>query len=276
VAKSRKLHLANSSLPMTMAMETSRFVFLASLLLVAISTCEGFVTTRCQRRPYRFPPSHHHHRRDRSSALQAIREATFAMGCFWKPSEELLKVDGVVDTVVGYTGHPTATQVPPTYESVCFGGGCWVEGVRVQYDDEKLSYEQLLDAFFEAQEPKLYSRQYASIIFPHDATQKATAEKWLRDNQDRVRRDGVSAATTQIEAQSPFYRAENYHQRYWQKTRPRLAGIIALLAVSSGILDGVTPVDLQSAVHTGANALGLAGLIYVTAERTLDTKTVEL
>ena len=68
----------------------------------------------------------------------------FPHRCFWEPSEELLKVEGVIDTVAGYTGNPSATKAP-TYDSVCFSPN-WVEGVRVQYDDEKISYSELLDA----------------------------------------------------------------------------------------------------------------------------------
>ena len=165
--------------------------------------------------------------RRRLKRLPAIKEATFGMGCFWKPSEELLKANGVVDTVAGYTGNPNAKKVPPTYEDVCFGRD-WVEAVRVRYDNEKISYSKLLDAFFEAQEPRAGSRQYASIVFPHvnDNEQQQTAEKWLQDNQDRVRSDGGPALLTQIERQSPFYKAEEYHQEYWQKMRPRMAGSI--------------------------------------------------
>ena len=69
--------------------------------------------------------------------LQAIKEGTFGMGCFWEPAEELRKVKGVVDTVAGYTGNPTANKAP-TYDSVCFSRD-WVEGVRVKFDDEMIT-----------------------------------------------------------------------------------------------------------------------------------------
>ena len=210
-----------------------------------------------------------------TSHLNVQKEATFGMGCFWKPSEELLKVDGVIDTVAGYTGAPNHSGPPPTYEKVCFSRD-WVEGVRVQYDDEIVSYDELLDQFFEKQEPKMGSRQYASIIFPHDAEQRTAAQKWLAANDERVRNDGVPASFTQIEDLSPFYRAENYHQEYWQKTRPRVAGMISLMAVGSGILDQYTPLAWQSQVHSVANAVVFAGLLYVLVERKLDTKVVQL
>jgi len=197
------------------------------------------------------------------------------MGCFWKPSEELLKVEGVLDTVCGYTGKADVTT-PPTYDDVCFGRK-WVEAVRVEYDEEKLTYHQLLDAFFEAQVPKVGSRQYGSIIFPHDDNQDRAAQEWLQQNSNRVRAsDGLTTAITQVEARTPFFRAEQYHQRYWQKMRPRIAGMVGLLAVSTGILDGLTPGELQSSVHTGANSIVLLGMLLVLLERKIDTKTVEL
>ena len=158
-------------------------------------------------------------------------------------------MEGVVDTICGYTGNDrnpsmsaaaAAPPPPPTYDDVCFGRG-WVEAVRVEYDEATLTYEQLLDAFWDAQDPRPGSRQYASVIFPHDAQQEAIARAWLRNKQQPetrpgVREDaGVSASkvgynydTTTIEAtRTPFYRAERYHQRYWQKMRPRLAGAVA-------------------------------------------------
>lgn len=96
---------------------------------------------------------HYSQRRLPSTSLQAQREATFGMGCFWKPSEQLLQVEGVIDTVVGYTGKADA-QSAPNYEIVCASRD-WVEGVRVIYDDEKISYAQLLDAFLNVRNPNL-------------------------------------------------------------------------------------------------------------------------
>jgi peptide-methionine (S)-S-oxide reductase len=226
----------------------------------------------------------------------AIQDATFGMGCFWKPSEELLKRDGVVETIVGYTGHPaysaaggggaagasssrTATPPPPpTYDDVCFGRN-WVEAVRVRYDDTMISYSQLLDAFFECQEPRWGSRQYASIIFPHTPAQDEIAREWWHRNRDRVRSsDGVAvAAMTTIEARSPFYMAEQYHQRYWQKMRPRFAAAAVLLTIGSGIADPLlTSAAVQHAVHATANGLVLVGMLAMVLERKFDTKTVEL
>lgn len=214
--------------------------------------------------------------RSSSAALHAQREATFGMGCFWKPAEELLKVPGVIDTVAGYTGNPQSTSAP-TYDSVCFGRG-WVEGVRVIYDDEQISYQQLLDKFFESQEPKIGSRQYASLIFPHDKEQEEISKEWLQKNKDRRRsRDGIPGSITAVEPLSSFYQAEQYHQRYWEKQRLRFGLIALFTAVSSGILDRfVSSPELQSTIHTGGNALALASCMFILLERKLDSSVVKL
>jgi len=206
--------------------------------------------------------------------LPAIKEGTFGMGCFWEPAEELRKVKGVVDTVAGYTGNPTANKAP-TYDSVCFSRD-WVEGVRVKFDDEMITYEQLLDAFFQCQKPKLGSRQYASIIFPHDEEQRQVAINYIRTKANEARSDGWLPEWTVIEPLTKFYQAEGYHQNYWEKQRPRFAAIIGLLAVATGILDPIIPVAFQKTVETGANAAVLAIGIYVALERVLDAKVVEL
>jgi peptide-methionine (S)-S-oxide reductase len=207
-----------------------------------------------------------------SSSLAAI--ATFGMGCFWKPSEELLKIPGVVDTVAGYTGKSDATEAP-SYENVCYSRD-WVEGVRVYYDDEIISYAQLLDSFFEEQKPQAGSRQYASMIFPDGQEQQEVAAKWLVENKDRARSDGITGKWTTLEPLSSFYRAENYHQRYWQKTRPRVASMLASVVIGSGKLDQFIPEAYQGMIHDGANAAVLLGLIFVVLERKLDTKVIQL
>lgn len=207
-------------------------------------------------------------------SLPAIKEGTFGMGCFWEPAEELLKVDGVVGTVSGYTGNPSADKAP-TYDSVCFSRD-WVEGVRVQYDDEKISYEQLLGAFLEYQKPKLGSRQYSSIIFPHDEQQESIANQYLKTHSEKERQDGWITSWTSVESLTTFYQAEGYHQNYWQKQRPRFVAIIALIAVATGVLDPIIPEGYQKLVENGANAATLAIGIYQLLERVIDAKVVEI
>ena len=214
---------------------------------------------------------------DRStvSRLGAVEEASFGMGCFWEPAEELLKVDGVIDTVSGYTGNPKFDADPkktvPSYDSVCFGRG-WVEGVRVTYDPDTISYEQLLDAFFEAQKPQPGSRQYGSVIFPHDERQLAAAQRWKSTGRTRES-DGFRNDWTEIEyPRTRFYRAEGYHQNYWQKQRPRFALILAGLAVATGFGDQLYDPSLQETVKTVANGAVVAIGLATFAERFLDSK----
>eukprot|EP00536_Pseudo-nitzschia_multiseries_P010262 jgi/Psemu1/307158/fgenesh1_kg.307_\ len=201
------------------------------------------------------------------------------MGCFWEPAEELLKVDGVIDTVSGYTGNKNFDDDPskttPSYESVCYGRQ-WVEGVRVTYDTDKISYTELLDAFFETQKPQPGSRQYSSVIFPHNDEQLKMAQAWKETSRERTS-DGFKSTWTSIEyPRTKFYAAEGYHQRYWQKQRPRFALILALLAISTGFGDGLFDPSFQETVKTFANGATVAVGLAITAERFLDSKVIEL
>lgn len=149
--------------------------------------------------------------------------------------------------------------------------------MRVTYDDEEVSYERLLDAAWELQRPRLGSRQYASVVFPHDDSQREAAEAWLGRNRGRRRdSDGWRAEWTTVEPLGRFFRAEGYHQRYWQKQRPRLAVMAALLAVSAGLLDPVVPVGLQVTVETAAIASVVTMGVLIMLERFLDAKVVEV
>jgi methionine-S-sulfoxide reductase len=210
-----------------------------------------------------------------STRRDAIREASFGCGCFWEPAESFLEIDGVQDTVAGYAGHAVSGSKPPSYESVCYGSN-WVEAVRVRYDDERVSYQDLLEAMFEIQKPQLGSRQYASIIFPHDEEQRKIAQDWMNDNKDKQRSDGWRAEWTAVEPLSKFYKAEGYHQRYWQKQRPRFAVIGLLLAVSVGLLNSVIPETLQDTVESVANGSVVALGLFITLERFIDSKVVEI
>jgi hypothetical protein len=98
----------------------------------------------------------------------------------------------------------------------------------------------------------------------------------LEKSQSRVRNDGVYAGMTTIEPLSVFYQAEGYHQRYWQKMRPRIAAMIGLMSIASGLLDSITPDSMQSSVHTVSNGAVLFGCIYVLLERKLDATVVKL
>ena len=148
-----------------------------------------------------------------------MQTATFAAGCFWGVEAAFRKVDGVVETAVGYTGGTTAK---PSYEEVCSGRTGHAEAVQLQFDPERISYDQLLDLFWSLHDPTTLNRQgpdvgtqYRSAIFVHDAEQEAaaTASKARLQEAARSRRPIV----TEIVPAGPFYRAEDYHQQYFEK-----------------------------------------------------------
>jgi peptide-methionine (S)-S-oxide reductase len=145
--------------------------------------------------------------------------ATFGAGCFWGVEAAFRQVPGVLSTAVGYAGGSLAK---PTYEQVCSGRTGHAEVVQVEYDPDKVSYQQLLDVFWSNHDPTQLNRQgpdigtqYRSVIFTHDAEQRqiAGASKAELDNSARFRRPIV----TEILPFSAFYRAEEYHQQYLEK-----------------------------------------------------------
>ncbi len=148
-----------------------------------------------------------------------MKKATFGAGCFWGVEAEFRSVPGVIEAIVGYSGGHT---VNPTYKQVCTGQTGHAEVVEVEYDPSKVSYGQLLDVFWSSHDPTQLNRQgpdfgtqYRSVIFYHDEEQKAEAEasKARLDASGSFRRPIV----TQIVPAVPFYRAEEYHQRYFEK-----------------------------------------------------------
>ncbi|MGK7294310.1 MAG: peptide-methionine (S)-S-oxide reductase MsrA [Candidatus Wenzhouxiangella sp. M2_3B_020] len=147
-------------------------------------------------------------------------KATFAAGCFWGPEARFRELDGVVDTRVGYTGGETAE---PSYRDVCSGTTGHAEAVEVIYDPERIDYEDLLDAFWTMHDPTQMDRQgpdvgsqYRSAIFVHDDEQREAAERSRRELQGSGRIDGPVA--TRIERAGTFWPAEEYHQRYLEKS----------------------------------------------------------
>jgi len=145
--------------------------------------------------------------------------ATFAAGCFWGVEAAFRKIQGVLSTVVGYTG---GTPENPTYQAVCTGNTGHSEAVEIQYDDSKVSYDQLLDVFWQSHDPTTLNRQgpdigtqYRSAIYFHDSTQalKAEASKKRLEESGRFSRPIV----TEITPASHFYQAEEYHQQYLEK-----------------------------------------------------------
>ncbi|HLY67094.1 MAG TPA: peptide-methionine (S)-S-oxide reductase MsrA [Chloroflexota bacterium] len=148
-----------------------------------------------------------------------MAKATFAAGCFWGVEDVFRHVDGVTSTRVGYTGGHTKE---PSYHDVCGDTTGHAEAVEVEFDPAKVSYEQLLQAFWENHDPTTVNRQgpdfgtqYRSGVFYHDDAQKQAAEasKEALDRSGRLRRPVV----TEIVPAEDFWEAEDYHQQYFEK-----------------------------------------------------------
>jgi len=145
--------------------------------------------------------------------------ATFGAGCFWGIEAAFRRVPGVLDAAVGYSGGRTEN---PSYQDVCTDTTGHAEVVQVTFDPAKLSYEQLLDVFWTIHDPTQvnrqgpdYGKQYRTAIFFHSPEQEAAAKKSKQalEASGKLRRP----VATEITAAAPFWRAEEYHQRYLEK-----------------------------------------------------------
>ena len=150
-----------------------------------------------------------------------LREAIFGLGCFWGAEKLFWQLPGVYSTSVGYAGGFTPN---PTYEEVCTGDSGHAEVVRVIYDPQKVSYQELLKQFWEAHDPTQGMRQgndhgtqYRSVIYALDPQQRAAAEESKRIYQARLSAAGRGTITTEILDAPKFYYAEDYHQQYLAK-----------------------------------------------------------
>jgi peptide-methionine (S)-S-oxide reductase len=146
-------------------------------------------------------------------------KATFAAGCFWGVEAAFRQAKGVVSTSVGYTGGHLEN---PTYRRVCSDTTGHAEAVEVIYDPEQVTYEQLLDVFWNIHDPTTPNRQgpdvgsqYRSAIFYHSESQLRAAET-SREGLEKSRRFR-RPIVTQLTPASTFYRAEEYHQQYLEK-----------------------------------------------------------
>jgi peptide-methionine (S)-S-oxide reductase len=154
-----------------------------------------------------------------SEEFKIMAKATFAAGCFWGVEDAFRQAKGVTSTTVGYTG---GTKVNPSYKEVCTGTTGQAEAVEVEFDSAQVSYPELLAIFWKSHDPTTLNRQgpdsgtqYRSAIFFHDADQ----EKAARDSKAILEKEGVfkRPIVTQIQPAGPFYRAEEYHQQYFEK-----------------------------------------------------------
>jgi peptide-methionine (S)-S-oxide reductase len=147
------------------------------------------------------------------------KTASFAAGCFWGVEARFRELSGVLDAVSGYMGGHTSN---PTYKEVCGGDTGHAETVQVTFDDDKISYVELLDTFFDMHNPTTLNRQgpdfgsqYRSVIFWHDDAQREAAEEAIR--QIDASGKWSNPVVTQLVEAGDFWRAEEYHQRYFEK-----------------------------------------------------------
>ena len=153
--------------------------------------------------------------------------ATFAAGCFWGVEAAFRALDGVVETSVGYSGGSVSD---PSYGEVCTGKTGHAESVRVVFDPRVISYDRLLEVFWEIHNPCSLNRQgpdvgtqYRSVIFYHSEAQRSLAQA-SKDRLDASGRCGARKVVTEIRPAGPFYLAEDYHQRYLEKQGLRSCG----------------------------------------------------
>ena len=151
--------------------------------------------------------------------MTKIEKATFAAGCFWGIESAFCQIDGVISTMVGYSGGHTKD---PSYEEVCTDKTGHAESVLIEFDPEILSYEKLLEIFWNIHDPTTLNRQgpdigsqYRSIIFYHNEEQMNLALK-IKDKLEKAGRFSRKIVTEIIPV-TTFYKAEEYHQKYFQK-----------------------------------------------------------
>ena len=180
----------------------------------AIPTAAGhFVSHRALKGPY----------------PDGMKTAMFGLGCFWGAERAFWRIDGVWVTAVGYAAGHTPN---PTYAEVCSGMTGHNEVVLVVYDPEKVSYDRLLKAFFEAHDPTQGMRQgndvgtqYRSGIYVGDAAERAAAEAAKAAYGKALAAKGYGPVTTEIVDRPSFYFAEDYHQQYLAKNPGGYCGL---------------------------------------------------
>lgn len=146
-------------------------------------------------------------------------KATFGAGCFWCVEDVFRKTKGVTNTTVGYSGGHTKN---PTYEEVCTDRTGHAEVVQVEFDPNVITYEELLEVFWNSHDPTQLNRQgpdigtqYRSVIFFHNKEQEEIAKR----SKEQLEKSGrfTKEIVTEIKPAQEFYRAEEYHQQYYAK-----------------------------------------------------------
>jgi len=148
-----------------------------------------------------------------------IQKALFGAGCFWGVEEHFIKVNGVTKTEVGYSGGKT---INPTYENVCYENTDHVEVLQLEFDENIISYKDLVDEFWKCHDPTTLDRQgpdigrqYRSVIYYFDEEQKLIAEK----SKEKYQPNYQNRIVTEISKADIFYKAEEYHQQYIAKSK---------------------------------------------------------
>ena len=160
---------------------------------------------------------------------ESTRQAVFGLGCFWGAERVFWQMDGVFSTAVGYAGGHTQH---PGYEEVCSGATGHAEVVLVVYEPAVITYEQLLQKFWESHDPTQGMRQgndigtqYRSVIYTNDDAQLTAARASLDTYEANLRASGFGEITTEINPLDTFYYAEEYHQQYLAKNPGGYCGI---------------------------------------------------
>jgi peptide-methionine (S)-S-oxide reductase len=160
---------------------------------------------------------------------EGTERALFGMGCFWGAERKFWQLPGVYSTAVGYAGGYTPN---PTYQEVCSGMTGHTEAVLVVFDPEQVSYDKLLQVFWESHDPTQGMRQgndvgtqYRSAIYCFDSAQSEAAQASLDAYQRALAQAGCSAITTEIAPAPEFYYAEEYHQQYLAKNPGGYCGL---------------------------------------------------
>jgi len=151
------------------------------------------------------------------SAKPKLDTATFATGCFWCTESKFQQLNGVVKVTSGFSGGHT---VNPSYEQVCTGTTGHAEACNIIFDPSKITYDELIEAFFVAHDPTQLNRQgndvgtqYRSAIFYHNTGQKQKADYYIAKlNQEKAYKNKI---VTQVVPYTVFYKAEDYHQNYY-------------------------------------------------------------
>jgi len=150
-----------------------------------------------------------------------MKKATFGAGCFWGVEEAFSKIKGVIKTTVGYMGGKLKS---PSYEDVCTDKTGHIEVIQIEYEPSIITYEKLLEIFWEIHDPTQLNRQgvdvgtqYKSVIFYHDEDQKKTAI--TSKNKINASKKFKRPIVTEIKEGETFYPAEEYHQKYFQKNQ---------------------------------------------------------